>query len=171
LLFHDRERGGEVNVVKKSRARGWVLAAALAPMVSGCFSYVPAELGSVIPGEEIRLQLAARGASDLAAISGGGSTSVAGMLVGSDAAEIRVRVPVGVMVEGATTRSLRQEVVIPRSQISDVERRKLNRPRTVGAVVGGVAGLLAVVFAYGEIQENPETPPVIQPDEMRIPLR
>jgi hypothetical protein len=139
-------------------------------ILSGCFSYIPAELGSVLPGEEIRLQMAAQGASDLATISGGRGTSVAGMLVGIDAAAIRVRVPVGLMVEGVTTRSLAQEVVIPRSQISDVERRKLSRPRTVGAVAGGVAALVAVVLAYGEIQENPEIPPVIVPDEIRIPL-
>ena len=124
----------------------------------------------MIPGQEIRLQVAPQGSSDLAAISGGGGTSVAGMLVGTDAAAIRVRVPVGVMVEGVTTRSLGQEVVIPRSQISGVERRELNRPRTIAAVAGGVAALVAVVVAYGEITDNPEIPPVIVPDEIRIPL-
>jgi hypothetical protein len=149
-------------------ARHFLLPAAL--LLSGCFSYIPAELGSMVPGQEIRLRVTPQGSSDLAAISGGGGTSVAGMLVGTDAAAIRVRVPVGVMVEGVTTRSLGQEVVIPRSQISSVERRELDRPRTVGAVAGGVAALVALVLAYGEIQDNPEIPPVIVPDEIRIPL-
>jgi hypothetical protein len=79
-------------------------------------------------------------------------------------------VPVGVTVEGAMTRSLGQDVVIPRNQISDFERRQLNRPRTVGAVAGGVAALVAAVFAYGEIVDNPEIPPPNAPDEIRIPL-
>jgi hypothetical protein len=159
-LFHNWRPEAEVKVL--------ITAAAL--ILSGCFSYIPAELGSVRPGEEIRLQLAAQGASDLAAVSGGGGTSVAGMLVGTDAAAIRVRVPVGVMVEGVTTRSLGQEVVIPRSQISAFERRQLNRPRTVGAVAGGVAALVAVLLAYGEIQDNPEISIPNPPDEIRIPL-
>ena len=157
-------------VVKKSRIRGWVLATAPALILSGCFSYIPADLGSVSPGEEIRLRLATQGGSDLATISGGGGASVAGRLVGTDAAAIRLRVPVGLMVEGSTTRSLGQDVVIPRSQISDVERRELSRPRTVGVVVGGVAALLAAVFAYGQILDNPEIPPVVLPDEIRVPL-
>jgi hypothetical protein len=92
------------------------------------------------------------------------------MLVGTDAAAIRVRVPVAVVVERVTTRSPAQEVVIPRSQISGVERRELSRPRTVGAVAGGIAALVAAVLAHGEIRQNPEVPPVVLPDEIRVPL-
>lgn len=159
-----------MKAVKTSRVRRWVLVPAPALILSGCFSYMPADLASVFPGEEIRLQLVARGASDLAAVSGDGGPSVAGMLVGTDTAAIRVRVPVGVVVEGSMTRSLGQEVVIPRSQISDVERRELDRPRTVGVVAGGVAALLAAVFAYGQLNPSPETPRVPQPEEIRVPL-
>jgi hypothetical protein len=159
-----------VNVVKRSGVGAQILATASALLLSGCFSYIPAEPNTVAPGEEIRFQVAAQGASDLAAVSGRSGTRVAGMLVGTDAAAIRVRVPVGLMVEGATTRSLGQDVVIPRSQIVDFERRKLNRPRTVGVVVGGVATLVAAVLAFGEIQDNPEIPVPTPPDEIRIPL-
>ena len=154
--------------MKRGRA-GRVLVAAVALVHPACFSYVPADLGSMLPGQEIRVQVAAQGSGDLASIAGGAGTSVGGVLVGTDAAAIRVRVPVGTIVEGVTTRSLEQEVVIPRTQVSDVRRRVLNRPRTVGAVAGGIAALVAVVFAYGEIQENPEIPAPNVPDEIRIP--
>ena len=158
-----------MNVVKRSRVGARVLATASALLLSGCFSYVQADLGSMSPGEEIRLEVA-QGASDLARISGDRGTSVAGMLVGIEDAAIRVRVPVGFTVEGVTTRALGQDVLIPRSQISDVERRELNRPRTIGMVAGGVAALLGAVFAYGAVMDNPEIPVPSPPDEIRIPL-
>jgi hypothetical protein len=163
-------RGCYVNVVERSRVGARVVATASALLLSGCFNYVQADLGSMSPGEQIRLEVAAQGISDLASISGNSGTSVAGMLVGVDAASIRVRVPVGFTVEGVTTRALGQDVVIPRNQISDVERRELNRPRTIGMVAGGVAALLGAVFAYGAVMDNPEIPVPNPPDEIRIPL-
>ena len=36
--------------------------------------------------------------------------------------------------------------------------------------VGALMGLVAVVFAYNQSQENPEIPPVFPPDEIRIPI-
>jgi hypothetical protein len=143
-----------------------VLAAAL--VCSGCFTYVPAPLDTVPPGGEVRVHLTREGvAADLARVAGEESPSVDGTLVRGDRDQLVVRVPVAIQATGILTRSLGQDVTIPATRISQLERRQLNRPRTALALVGGGAALVAVLLSFGQGVPDPELPPRREPEEFR----
>jgi hypothetical protein len=155
-----------VTTTSAARHAGWFLAAAL--VGSGCFSYVPAPLDTVPPGGEVRVHLTRDGvAADLARVAGEESPSVDGTLVRGDRDQLVVRVPVAVQATGILTRSLGQDVTIPATRITQLERRQLNRPRSVLAAAAGGAALAAVLFSFGQGVPDPELPPRQEPDELR----
>jgi hypothetical protein len=92
---------------------------------------------------------------------------VDGTLVRGDRDQVVVRVPVAVQATGILTRSLGQDVTIPAVRISQLERRELNRPRTVLAAAIGGAALATVLFSFGQGVPDPELPPRTEPDELR----
>jgi hypothetical protein len=148
------------------RGRAWIWAAAF--LFAGCFSYVPAEPGTVPPGQDVRVHFTRDAvAADLASISNQGDLMVDGRLVRGDRDQLIVRVPVAMQAAGNVTRTLGQDVTIPASRIAQLERREFNRPRTWLAFGGGVAALVAVILAFGDGVPNPELPPRREPEEFR----
>jgi hypothetical protein len=144
--------------VSAARRAPWTLAAAL--VCSGCFSYVPAALGTVPPGGEVRIHLTSEGvAADLASLGGAESRSVDGTLVRGDRDQLVVRVPLALQATGITLRPLGQDVTIPATRISQLERRQLNRPRTVLASVGGGVALVAALLSFGHGVPDADLPP------------
>jgi len=123
------------------------LAAAL--LLSGCYSYAPAEPATLRPQDEVRVHLTREGMIDLPEILGSPGPTVGGRLVSAEGDRLLLRVPVSVQVEGYATQSLPQEVPIAASQVVQVERRRLDRFRTGLAVAGILVGGGALVSGFG----------------------
>lgn len=138
--------------------------------VSACFSYVPAEMGTVPEGEDVRVYLTRAGMEELPELASEGGPFVSGTLMSADADEMMVRVPVAVRREGFFMGTLGQDVGIPTSQVIQLERRELNKVGT-GLLVGGTAGLAVLVVTMIITDgRRGEAPPPPGPEEIRIPL-
>ena len=115
------------------------LATGLVPLLlSGCFTYVPVELGVLPVGGSVRVQVEDRSGGSFQAPSG--TARLSGVLVRESPAEVVLRVPL------ASGGEYGQEIFIPISAIIRVETRKLDvtRPAIMGASsIGVMAALLA----------------------------
>jgi hypothetical protein len=141
----------------------------LSLLCSGCFTYVPADPGSVAPGEDLRVHLTRQEAlPGLANVTGELGQSVDGRLVRGDPDQLVLRVPVGTQPGAILTRTLGQDITIPATRVVQLERRQLSRARTGLALAGGAAGLIVALLSFGEGVPNPELPPRQEPDDRGI---
>ena len=149
-----------MSLARSPSIRSFVWIGAAGVLSSGCFSYVPAELGTVPPGQDVRVHLAGEGvAADLAAISNRPSLSLDGTLIGGDSDQLVLRVPVAYQTSSIGTRTLGQDLTIPASSITQLELREFDRSRTWLVVGAGVAALAATLGSFGQGTPNPEIPP------------
>ena len=144
----------------------------LAIMVSGCMRWVPARIGEVPIGADVRLRLSEEGVEQLAALTGAVRQDVSGQLLQWDQ-----EVMVSAALETAGTglgNSLRQRFVVDQDNIVGVDVQELDRTRT-GIFVGSVA--VAAGFAIVWVVTNlrgtaaPTQPPTTGPSLpfVRIP--
>jgi len=126
-------------------------------LATGCHSYVPVEPAAVPPGEEVRFELLPQGPR----LPNQTTTQVTGLLIGADEADLLVSVPAAIVRDGATLRTLRQEVRFSVDQVARFEQRRLDRART-GVTVLATLALLGVVYnSFGQdrpVGSQPETP-------------
>jgi hypothetical protein len=135
---------------KRSARSGWIVPGIL--VVSGCFSYVPADMGTVPEGNDVRLYLTRQGVAGLPEIPTQSGPRLTGTLVRKDNDQILLRVPVAVQQDGLMTRTLGQDVRIPASDIVQLERRSFNRARTGFAVAGGAVAVVGLIAAFVKSQ-------------------
>lgn len=143
---------------RNSRIRGYACLAAVQLICSGCFGYVPAERGTVPPGQKVRVHLTQEGLGDLAEFAPG--LRMDGTLLRTDGDQLILRVSVVDQTVGIMTRSLGQDLTIPASRIARLEQRELDRRRTWLSVGVGAAAVAAILTSFGEGVPNPELPPV-----------
>ena len=133
----------------RSTARLFLLVLAFgAPLLSGCFVYVPADPATVPPGDDVRLFVSRVGMAQLPVELVGNGTYLIGRFDGRIADSLRVRVPVAARQVGFMTQDLRQEVRVPTGEVVQFERRELSRGRTallVAGTVGGGAAIAALI--------------------------
>src|SRR5688500_10557824 len=96
---------------------------ASAAVLSGCFRYVPVELGAVPPDSEVRVHVSRRGLADIPEEIPTGSTYVNGRFVRETADSVLVQVALGRRLDQPGALDLRQNVLLPRSEIEEVELR------------------------------------------------
>lgn len=157
--------------MKRTRA-GLTLVLLLA--VAGCARWVPAELGMVPPGSDVRLRLSEDGAMQLEEATGTRSTEVTGELIQW---EPEVLVSTAVVTPGARVGpGLRQRLVVDPGNVVGIDVRETDRTRT-GLMVGGVVAVAgsAIVWAVVNIirgsEGAPTTPPTDGPQEPFVRLR
>jgi hypothetical protein len=128
-------------------------------LFSGCFSYVPAEPGTLPEGGRVRVQLTRQGFAALPEIPRQSGPRLAGTLVSQSDEQLRLRVPVE--IEG-TDRIIPRDVVIPARDVVLYENRRLSRTRTAIAVAGGIATAIALYVGFEKgnpfTNESPEQP-------------
>jgi len=138
--------------------------------LSGCFSYIPMELGAVPQGQEVRVYLTREGQIDLAEFPNHEGPLLRGRLLGSSNDQLYLRVPIAVRREGFHTATLNQDIWIPAHHIVQIESRELSRAGT-GLLVAGAAGVAAAVVLVIMTGARPGVePPEDGPPEMRAPL-
>ena len=134
------------------------LAVTAVALLSGCFRYVPAEVGTLPPGNQVRLELTRVAFAELPELPDNSGPDLSGTLVRMDDERLFVRVPINVRMGGLVTQTVQQELAIPASGIVQLERRELSRKRTGLAVAGGLATLGVIFLSFRESDENPELP-------------
>lgn len=140
--------------------------------VSGCARWVPAQLGTVPPGTDVRLRLSEDGALRLEELTGAGAVEVTGELLQW---EPEVMVSTGLAGAGANP-ALRQRIVVDPDEVVGIDVREVDRTRT-GLLVGGVVAAAgsAVAWALVNIIQGsegaPNGPPTDGPQEPFVRLR
>jgi hypothetical protein len=118
-----------------------------APILAGCYAYVPTDLASVHPGMEVRADISADAAQRLAPVLNSGARTIAGSIALVDPDGLMLLVPVAVRRQAAGVQIIRRRVSILREEITQLRRRALDRTRTAVLVGVGVLAVGAVVYA------------------------
>lgn len=143
---------------------------ALAVLLSGCYRYTPARMGSVPAGTEVRLQLSDEGARRMETFTGSRRARVSGELIQwTEDVVVSVGVPAS---EGMVDRDLRQRIVVAEDEVVGVEVRERDRTRTA-VLVGGAVTLVttALITAFsGEFgRSGGDEPPPTHEEGVVIP--
>lgn len=149
-------------------------AALVLSTATGCFNYVPAEIGAVPPGESVRLFLTREGVD---AVNEGGADEalsfvsepvLSGEFVRRTGDDLFLRVPTVRRQVGFHTSQLGQDLRIPTSEIVQIERQELSRAKT-GLLVGGTAAVITglIVFILNDARQPDAVVQPVDPVEDR----
>jgi hypothetical protein len=148
------------------------LAICALPLLAGCYTYAPIEPAKIEPGTGVRARVTRSAAERLAPLLGTTDARlVSGRLVDSRADTMIVEVPTVVPTTvGGTMERLHQRVSIPRTDLIELETRRLDRFRTA-AVAGGVALVVGAVLIRS-LNSNPgsDRPPGGGGVDARLPI-
>lgn len=153
---------------RRPTAAGVLLSVILLP---GCFQYVPIDLDELGPSQEVRARLTAQQAEEVEALLGRSDARILeGKVVERLSQGFHLDVPVVNELRGIRVETLNQRVLLPFSEVVELERRELNRARTgalavAGSVVLGAVLWVTVVDPGGE-QPSPNGG---GPEESRFP--
>lgn len=150
-------------------ARCSALAAAI-PVLSGCYTYVPAEPEAVPAGREVRISLSREARTALPEEILAGGPFLRGRLVGRDDDSLMLYIPVVVRQEGTLAAAIGQNVRVPASEVVELQRRELDGFRT-GLVVAGVVGAATgIVLLIMDASGSPLSGPQQTPELVRVPV-
>ena len=136
-------------------------------VLGGCYRYTPTT-DSPAAAADVRLHLSADGARAAAPVIGEGVTSVTGRVLSATESELVLTVS---ETAGADRRVswAGERITLPRSSVTGIERRSLDRWRTVGvgAVgIGAVGAIALIVNALGSRADGDgDGGPIIIPPE------
>jgi hypothetical protein len=136
--------------------------------LSGCFSYVPVELSTLPPGDQVRVELTRVGFAQLPELPNNAGPNLNGTLLQFDSDRLFLRVPVNVRLDGLVTQTVQQDLAIPVGEIEQLERRVLSRSRTAMSIGGGLATLGVIFLSFKATNENPELPPKVPEEEAGV---
>ena len=123
------------------------LAICILPLISACYTYAPIEPGNIQPGSGVRARVSPAAADRLSLLLGTPSGRVlSGRFVGSYGDTLIVEVPAVVQASyaGSSVETLHQRLSIPRTDLVEIETRRLDRLRTAAAT-GAVAVIVGAV--------------------------
>jgi len=124
------------------RAMKRFVAVAASVVLSGCFSYIPIEPGDVEPGVSVRARVSPAAGARIAPLLGAtDARKLDGTVITRSADTMIVEVPTVVTNNGEFGRTPNQRVSIFRSDLIELEVRRLDRMRTMG-LIGGAAVVL-----------------------------
>lgn len=131
---------------------------AAAALLTGCFTYIPARPGEVEAGVDVRARVSPDASARIAPLLGASdSRRLDGRLISSGTDTIVVEVPTVMVDNREFGRTPNQRVSIARSDLVELEIRKLDRGRTMGIVGGGaiVLGVTLINALKGEPGKEP----------------
>ncbi|HKS06818.1 MAG TPA: hypothetical protein VJR92_10930 [Gemmatimonadaceae bacterium] len=148
---------------------------------TGCYKYVPVQVGAVNPRADVRVVVTESAAARLSKDLGTYTTNLDGRVARELHDSVSVSVPVTRTYRGALMDSGWQTLFLGRAEVVQVHRRKLSRVRTVAASVGTAAVLALVVKSVVQwadpntSNEEPPPPPPAQrvrfSASLRFPIR
>jgi hypothetical protein len=138
---------------------------------TACYRYTPIPAQTVPMGENVRVFVTRSALLDLEDVVDVSGTNVRGRVVRQDNNQLFLRVPVGARQVGFHSEAIEQEIPIPVSEITQVERREFNRMGTGAFIAGGLGATAVVLFliieAYGEPEFVDECEDCV---DLRVPL-
>ena len=117
----------------------------LAAGAPGCYSYIPAEAGVTPPGEQVRVYVTQEALTRMGELPIDQSSVLNGVLIRTESTNLVVRLPVARRQTGFNMEILGQDVFIPRDQVLQLQRRRMNRGMTGLLTVAGTAALAGLV--------------------------
>jgi hypothetical protein len=115
-------------------------------LLAGCFSYIPIEPGEVEPGVSVRARVSPAASARIAPLLGASDARrLDGMMVSQSPDTLIVEVPTVIVDTREFGRTPNQRVSIPRTDLLELEVRRLDKMRTAG-VVAGAATILATTL-------------------------
>ncbi len=165
-------RGRTPSGIRGGFIHGLLLALLLT--TAGCARWVPAQLGTVPPGTDVRLRLSEEGAAELEGMTGARATEVSGELLQWEPEVLLSAAlsPAGARVDPR----LRQRLVMSPENVVAIDVREVDRTRT-GLLVGGVVAVAGSAVAWAVVNllrgsaGTPETPPTDVPSEPFVRFR
>ena len=142
--------------------------------ISGCARWVPAQLGTVPPGTDVRLRLSEDGAAQLAEMTGAGAAEVTGELLQWEP-EVLMSTALA-PTAGRLDPGLRRRLVLDPDNVVGIDVREVDRTRT-GLLVGGVVAAAGSAIAWAVVniirgsEGTPNSPPTDVPAEPFVRLR
>ena len=141
--------------------------ALLSLVLAACYRYEPSTVAQPSTGDDVRLTLLAAATERLAPVLGPGTTSLTGHILADDGSAFMLGVDRTFKDDGVAVVWSGDRVTIPRSGIAQVERRVLDRNRTLVATGGIVVTAIVSAFilskyrssAGGSSEGTPPPPP------------
>lgn len=145
---------------------------ALAPLLAAtaCFTYQPAALPELEPGETVRAYLTREAILDLNEVVTVRDRTLTGRVVQAGGDGLLLDVAVATADAGSPTRTLNQRIGIPTDGLLEVEERTVDALRT-GLAAASVAALIGTLIAW-QITEDDNSPGgggKDPPDALRMP--
>jgi hypothetical protein len=160
----------------KARSSRWMLQALLLVLLassSACFTYVPVQMASLAPQEDVRVRITDGAGARLIKDLGVYTTQLDGEFE-AHGDSVSVTVPIIREYRGLALPATNQSLYLSRSEVVEIRQRRLSTTRTVLATAGAVAGFVVLVESVQAIfnpSEATEEPPPPPPVGIRIPLR
>jgi hypothetical protein len=124
----------------------------------GCYRYEPLTTPEPVVGTELRAHLTDEGVASLGPTLGRGVTMLDGRLTSLEENAWRFAVSQTRTGDARVVNWTGEPVTVPRAAVGKMERRVLDRPRTIRAVIlsaiGGIAVGLAIKGIAGEASGN-----------------
>jgi hypothetical protein len=140
-------------------------------LVSGCYAYAPIEPANVRPGTGVRARVSGAAADRIAPLLGTSNPRLLnGRLVDVQGDTMIVEVPTVLQASvGSSVETLHQRIAISRSELLELETRRLDRFRTA-ALAGAVAVVVGtVVITALDGEPGSRGPPGGGGPEARLP--
>ena len=127
---------------------------------TACVAYVEVDAALVPEAEEVRVRLTDDGAVRAARHLGRFRTELDAAVDLRPPDSVAVIVWLGKNYPGTQFENVRETIVLPRHEVSDIHLRRLSAKRTAVALVGA-AGLFALLVDQIFLQEDPNRPPEV----------
>ena len=149
-----------------------IVPALIAGVLTACYTYAPATVETVSPGEDVRARITPTATESLPVGLRPEDGVLKGELLDRDDGTLTLFVSAADRQEGFFTEDLRQRVNVSASDIVVLERRTLNKSRTYFATGVGIAVVTAVSLRIlsGKAGGNTIDRPDPGPSATRIPL-
>src|SRR5688500_13125323 len=130
---------------------------------AGCYSDMPVERDTIVPGTQVRVEMTRLGFAALPQIPSQPGPRLAGTMVSTEASGMLLRVPVLIRQDGQVIGTVEQDLSVPFADVLAWERRAFNPARTGIAVAGVLGSVVGIYLAFGSggppTGEEPPPPP------------
>lgn len=154
----------------RSGRRAIALALTIA-FLSGCFSYVPTQLGAVQEGAVVRVHLSPAAQVQLTQRVGRRiEDSLDGTLTGRQPSQLMLKVPIAAQQEGFFRGEIAQDIQIAEPDVLGIDVRRFSHAKTALLVGGAAAGAGALIAFIVSNSKGGSVGPGGGIEEIRIPL-
>ena len=155
--------------IHRTRRRALSLLCAAA-LLSGCFTYVPTQIGTVPVGERVQIHLTPQAQVELSQCGRRVEEVVRGTLAERQGGRLLLRVPIAAQQDGFFQSAIEQDLPVAEADVVGIDLRRFSGARTallVGGTIGGGTLIVLTIIAASRRGGGPGDGPI---EEIRIPL-